>query len=87
MIDRIRSDEFPSWVTYGGSVYRYTGSKRPYLGPDTPGFAPTPYANGTMHLVLIDDTPDGKARDTTLVWLEGALAGIEYARTPDCSPP
>ncbi len=87
VIDHIRVDDFPSWVTYGGSVYRYTGLKRPYLGPETAGFAQTPYTNGAMHLVLIDDTPDGKARDTTLVWLEGALAGIEYARTPDCSPP
>ena len=87
VIDRIRVDEFPSWITYGGSVYRYTGLKRPYLGPDTAGFTQTPYTNGNMRLVLIDDTPDGKARDTILVWLEGALAGIEYARTSDCSPP
>jgi hypothetical protein len=40
-----------------------------------------------MRLILINDTPDGKARDTVLVWLEGALAGIEYAQTSDCSPP
>ncbi len=87
VVDHIRVDDFPSWVLYGGGIYQYTGSRRPYLGPTTAGFTQTPYGNGNMRLVLIDDTPDGKARDTILVWLEGAAAGVEYARTPDCSPP
>lgn len=84
----IRVDDFPSWVSYGGSIYVYTGDKRPYIGAeDIPGYTATPYANGSMRLVLIENTPDGVARDTILVWLQGALAGVEYARTPDCSPP
>jgi hypothetical protein len=87
VIDGIRVDDFPSWVTYGGSVYRYTGWKRPFVGPDTPGYTLTPYVNGSMHLITIENTPDGVARDTVLVWLDGALAGVEYARTPECSPP
>ncbi len=87
IVDVIRVESFPSWIAYGGSVYRYTGWKRPYIGPETPGYAPTPYTNGDARLVLIENTPDGVARDTILVWLDGALAGIEYARTPDCSPP
>jgi hypothetical protein len=86
VVDRIRVDDFPSWVLYGGSVYRYTGDKRPYLGPATPGFIQTPYASDALRLVLIENTPDGKRRDTVLVWLQGALAGIEYARVPECSP-
>jgi hypothetical protein len=87
VVDQIRVDDFPSWVLYGGSIYRYTGDKRPYLGPDTPGFIQTPYTSDAMRLALIENTPDGKSRDTILIWLQNALAGIEYARTPDCSPP
>ncbi len=87
LVDSIRVDDFPSWIVLDGSVYRYTGWKRPFVGSDTPGYTITGYANGSLHLVLIDNTPDGVARDTILLWLQGALAGIEYARTPDCSPP
>jgi hypothetical protein len=87
VVDRIRVDDFPSWVTYAGSVYRYTGLKRPYLGPDTAGFTQTPYTNDAMRLVLIDNTPDGQARDTILLWLQSAIAGMVYDRAPDCSPP
>jgi hypothetical protein len=87
LIDRIRVDEFPSWVVFGGSVYRYTGYLRPYVGPDTPGYMPSGHTSGAMHLVLIENTPAGRARETILVWLEGALAGVLYERTPDCPPP
>jgi hypothetical protein len=87
IVDIIRVDEFPSWISYEGSVFRYTGWKRPFIGPDTPGYRLTGHRNGTMNLVLIDNTADGRSRDTILVWLDGALAGIEYARTPECRPP
>lgn len=87
IIDAIRVDDFPSWITFEGSIYRYAGWKRPYVGPGTPGYATTPYATGAMRLVLIENTPDGVARDTVLVWLDNALAGVEYLRTPDCSAP
>ena len=85
-VDRIRVEDFPSWVRFEGSIYRYTGDKRPYVGPETPGFTQTPYTSGSMRLVLIENTPDGKARDTIMIWLQDALAGIEYARVPECSP-
>jgi hypothetical protein len=85
-VDRIRVEDFPSWVQFEGSIYRYTGDMRPYLGPETPGFTQTPYSSEAMRLALIENTPDGRARDTILVWLQGALAGIEYARVPECSP-
>ena len=87
VVNAIRVDDFPSWVLFEGSIYRYTGSKRPYLGPETSGFTQTPFTNGSLRLVLIDDTTDGKARDTILLWLVDAVAGVEYARTPECSPP
>ena len=85
-VDRIRVEDFPSWVLFEGSIYRYTGDMRPYMGPETPGFTQTPYSSEAMRLALIDNTPDGRARDTILIWLQDALAGIEYARVPECSP-
>jgi hypothetical protein len=85
-VDAIRVEEFPSWVAFGGSVYRYTGLRRPYVGPETPGYTPTGYSNGSMQLVLMDNTPAGLSRDTIMIWLENALAAIEYART-DCPAP
>jgi hypothetical protein len=87
LIDRIRVHDFPSWVVFGGSVYRYTGYLRPYVGPDTPGYRPSGYSSGSLHLVFIENTPAGRARDAILIWLEGALAGVQYVRTPDCPPP
>ena len=86
IVDAIQVEDFPSWVGWQGAIYRYSGWKRPYLGPDTPGFTQTAYSNGTMHLVRIDNTEDGQALDTILVWLKGAAAGVEYARTPECAP-
>jgi hypothetical protein len=83
----IRVEDFPSWVSYGGSIYNYTPWKRPYINAQTPGYTMTPYTNGTMHLVTIENTPDGVARDTIMIWLEGAMAGVEYARAPDCAAP
>jgi hypothetical protein len=83
----IRVEDFPSWVSYGGSIYNYTPWKRPYINAQTPGYTMTPYTNGSMHLVTIENTPDGVARDTIMIWLEGAMAGVEYARAPDCSAP
>ncbi|HYN47543.1 MAG TPA: hypothetical protein VER83_01680, partial [Candidatus Nanopelagicales bacterium] len=50
IVDRIRVDDFPSWVLFEGSIYRYTGDKRPYLGPTTPGFVQTPFTSGAMRL-------------------------------------
>lgn len=86
IVDRIRVDDFPSWVLFGGSIYRYSGYLRPYLGPGTPGFVQTPFMSGALRLVLIENTPDGRARDTILIWLQGSLAGIQYVRTPECPP-
>ena len=42
--------------------------------------------SGALRLVLIENTPDGRARDTILIWLQGSLAGIQYVRTPECPP-
>jgi hypothetical protein len=86
VVDAIRVEGFPSWVTFEGSVYRYTGLKRPYIGPETPGYTATDYENGAMRLVLMENTSAGRSRDVIMIWLANALAGIEYART-DCPAP
>lgn len=83
--DSIRVDEFPSWVRWNGVVYRYIGLRTPYVGPETVGYTQTPYANGSMHLVTIENTPDGQARTVVLLWDEGAIAGVQYLKTPECS--
>jgi len=87
VVNTIRVDDFPSWVSYGGDVYRYVGLRRPYVGSTTAGYTQTPYSAGSLHLALIDNTPEGQALNTILLWFEGAAAGVDYARTPDCSPP
>ena len=85
IVDTIDNPIFPSWVRWSGSVYVYSGWKRPFLGIDrTPGFSESGYRTGNLHLYLIDNTPDGKSRDTILLWFDGGIAGVEYARTPDC---
>lgn len=86
ILDTIDNPVYPSWVRWNGSIYRYSGSKRPFLGIDQAnGFSESGYRSGDLHLYLIDDTPDGKSRDTVLLWFEGGIAGVEYARTPDCT--
>ena len=40
----IRVEDFPSWVSYGGSIYNYTPWKRPYINAQTPGYTMTPYS-------------------------------------------
>jgi len=86
VVDAIRVEEFPSWVTFEGSVYRYTGNTRPYVGPETPGYTATGCTNGAMQLVLMENTPAGRSRDAIMIWLDNSLAGIEYVRT-DCPAP
>lgn len=86
IVDAIDNPVFPSWVRWNGSIYRYSGWKRPFMGIDqTAGFSESGYRTGDLHLYLIENTPDGKARDNVLLWFEGGIAGVEYARTPDCS--
>ena len=86
IVDTIDNPVFPSWVRWKGSVYRYTGLKRPFVGLDkATGFSESGYRTGDLHLYLIDDTPDGLSRDTILLWFDGGIAGVEYARTPDCT--
>jgi hypothetical protein len=86
IVNTIDNPVFPSWVRWNGSIYRYSGWKRPFMGIDrTAGFSESGYRTGDLHLYLIDNTPDGKSRDTVLLWFEGGIAGVEYARTPDCT--
>lgn len=85
ILDTIDNPVFPSWVRWNGSIYRYSGWKRPFAGIGrTPGFSESGYRTGDLHLYLIDNTPDGQSRDTVLLWFDGGVAGVEYARTPDC---
>lgn len=85
-VDSIDNPVYPSWVRWNGRVYAYSGWKRPFLGIDqTQGFSDPGYRSGDLHLYLIDNTPDGQSRDTILLWIDGGIAGVEYARAPDCT--
>ncbi|MFI5042959.1 MAG: hypothetical protein ACHQNA_14130 [Acidimicrobiales bacterium] len=86
VVNAIDNPVYPSWVRRNGGVYRYTGSKRPFTGTDfSNSFTDTRYQTGDLHLYLIDDTPDGSTRDTIMLWFGGGIAGVEYARTPECT--
>jgi hypothetical protein len=86
VVNAIDNPVYPSWVRWNGGIYSYTGSKRPFTGIDVArSFIDTGYQTGDLHLYLIDDTPDGKSRDTVMLWFEGGIAGVEYARTPGCT--
>ena len=80
-----RDAAFPSWIRYKGAIYRLTSSARPFIGPGvTPGFHDSGYSLGSLHLILIDNTPDGRSLDTILLWIDGGIAGREMTRVPGC---
>jgi hypothetical protein len=82
---QIRDPILPSWIKVDGSVYLLTDRRRPFLAIGrTRGFTDSGYSSGGLHLLWIDDTPAGRARDDLLVWQERAIAGVTYAREPGC---
>jgi hypothetical protein len=84
-VELVRDEAFPSWLRYKGAVYRLTTSARPFIGPGvTAGFHDSGYTMGPLHLILIDNTPDGRNLDTILLWIDSGIAGREMTRVPDC---
>jgi hypothetical protein len=84
-VELVRDEAFPSWLRYKGAVYRLTTSARPFIGPGvTAGFHDSGYTMGPLHLILIDNTPDGRSLDTILLWIDSGIAGREMTRVPDC---
>lgn len=80
-----RDPVFPSWLRWNGSVYVPADRKRPFMAIGTTnGFTDSGYSDGALHLLFIDDTAAGRARDDLFVWQQGAIEGIVFARAPGC---
>jgi hypothetical protein len=84
-VNVLHDEVYPTWVRFGGVVYRMAGSRRPVLAP-TPknGYRPTGYTLGSLMLLTIESSPDGRARNTLLIYDNTSPAGELYMREPDC---
>lgn len=85
LVGTVTDDLFPSWIRFGGMVFRLTDSNRPLgfqPGPDTPA---TDYSLGAMRLFWIANTPEGVAGQIMVIKLDGVAVGRLYRLTPDCS--
>jgi hypothetical protein len=84
-VELVRDEAYPSWIRYRGALYRLTSSARPFVGlGTTAGYHDSGYALGSMHLILIDNTPEGRSLDLILLWIDGGIAGREMVRVTDC---
>jgi hypothetical protein len=84
-VELVRDEAFPSWIRYQGATYRLTASTWPFIGPGiTTGYHDSGYSLGSMHLILIDNSPEGRRLDTILLWIESGIAGREMDRVTDC---
>jgi hypothetical protein len=84
-VETVRDEAFPSWVRYRGAIYRLTTSVSPFIGPGiTAGYHDSGYALGALHLILIDNSPEGRSLDTIMVWIDQGGAGREMTRVADC---
>lgn len=84
-VNILHDEVYPTWVRFGGVVYRLAGARRPVAAP-TPenGYRQTGYTLGPLMLLTIESTPDGRARDTLLIYDGTSPAGELYLREPDC---
>lgn len=84
-VETVRDEAFPSWVRYRGAIYRLTTSASPFIGQGiTAGYHDSGYALGALHLILIDNTPEGRSLDSIMVWIEHGIAGREMTRVAGC---
>jgi hypothetical protein len=84
-VELVRDEAFPSWIRYKGATYRLTTSTWPFIGPGiTTGYHDSGYSLGALHLILIDNSPEGRSLDTILLWIDNGVAGREMAKVADC---
>ena len=76
-------DTYPNWLRYGGRLYLRTDTTRPGL-IDGVAYLDSGYHLDNVRLVLLDNTPDGRARQEVLLWSDGAMAGYIYRVAPGC---
>jgi hypothetical protein len=76
-------ETYPNWLRYGGRLYLRTDDTRPGL-IDGVSYLDSGYHLDNVRLVLLDNTPDGRARQEVMLWSEGAMAGYIYRVAPGC---
>ena len=76
-------ETYPNWVRYGGRLYLRTDTVRPGL-IDGISYVDSGYRLDHLLLVLLENTPAGRARQEVMVWSDGAMAGYAYHEATGC---
>lgn len=85
VVNSLHDDTFPTWIRYGGQVYRSTGSIRPVGTDPTNDYPSTGYQLGELRLLRVANTPDGRAGKIIVLKLVDVPVGQVFELTPDCS--
>jgi hypothetical protein len=76
-------ETYPNWLRYGGRTYLRTDTVRPGL-LDGVSYVDSGYRLDGVLLVLLNNTPDGRARQEVMLWSDGAMAGYVYRVAKGC---
>ncbi len=76
-------DTYPNWLRYGGHVYLRTDTTRPGL-IDGVSYVDSGYRLDHLFLVLLRNTPAGRAGQEVMIWSDGAMAGYVYTLAASC---
>ena len=76
-------ETYPNWLRYDGQLYLRTDTVRPGL-IDGVSYVDSGYRLDHLFLVLLENTPDGRARQEVMVWSDGAMAGYAYHVATGC---
>jgi hypothetical protein len=76
-------ETYPNWLRYDGRLYLRTDTVRPGL-IDGISYIDSGYRLDHLFLVLLENTPDGRARQEVMVWSDGAMAGYAYHVATGC---
>jgi hypothetical protein len=76
-------ETYPNWLRYGGRLYLRTDAVRPGL-IDGISYVDSGYRLDHLLLVLLRNTPAGRAGQEVMVWSDGAMAGYVYGEATGC---
>jgi hypothetical protein len=76
-------ETYPNWVRYEGRLYLRSDDVRPGL-VDGISYLDSGYRLDHLLLVLLENTPAGRARQEVMVWSDGAMAGYVYRVATGC---
>ena len=77
---------FPTWLRYGGRVYLMTTENRPVgsSGNMAEGYEHSGYRLGNLQLLLLNNSPQGLAREELVIHNPPAFAGRVFRVAPEC---